>query len=85
MRYELRLGDARFRIEVADDQSEVGRGKAERADATIEIDGDTLTAVLWDRLPLADAQRSRRVMVEGDGAAAERLVRLLPVPEPATA
>jgi DNA-binding HxlR family transcriptional regulator len=81
--YELRLGEDRFRVEVADDQIDVARGGADQADATIDTDPGTLDAVLWKGRPLADAQRSGKLMIEGDKAAVERFVRLFPVPEPA--
>jgi DNA-binding HxlR family transcriptional regulator len=84
-RYELRLGEDRFRIEVADDGIEVARGGADQADATIDTDPATLGAVLWADQPLADAQRSGSMTIEGDQAAVERLVRLFPLPEPAGA
>jgi DNA-binding HxlR family transcriptional regulator/putative sterol carrier protein len=83
--YELRLGEDRFRIEVADDEIDVARGGAYQADATIDIDPDTLSAVLWRGRPLADAQRSGRMTIEGDKAAVERFVALFPIPEPAAA
>jgi DNA-binding HxlR family transcriptional regulator len=78
--YELRLGEDRFRIEVADDRIEVARGEAQHADATIDADPGTLDAVLWKGLPLAEA----RITIEGDTAAVERFVRLFPMPEPAS-
>lgn len=81
--YELRLGDDRFRIEVADDEVEVARGSADQADAMIDTDPDTLAAVLWGDQSLADAQRSGRMTIDGDKAAVERFVRLFPMPEPA--
>jgi DNA-binding HxlR family transcriptional regulator/putative sterol carrier protein len=83
--YELRLGEDRFRIEVADDEIEVARGDADRPDATIVTDPDTLAAVLWNGRPLADARRSGRMTIEGDKAAVRRFVRLFPTPEPAVA
>jgi alkyl sulfatase BDS1-like metallo-beta-lactamase superfamily hydrolase len=83
--YELRLGEDRFRIEVADDDLEAARGGADRADATIDTDPDTLAAVLWGGRPLADAQRSRKMTIEGDKTTVERFVRLLLMPEPAAA
>jgi DNA-binding HxlR family transcriptional regulator/putative sterol carrier protein len=83
--YELRLGEDRFRIAVADGEIEVARGDADRADATIDTDPGTLAAVLWGDRPLADAQRSGSLAVEGDKAAVERFVRLFPMPEPAAA
>jgi DNA-binding HxlR family transcriptional regulator/putative sterol carrier protein len=83
--YELRLGEDRFRIEVADDEIEVARGGPDQADATIDTDPGTLDAVLWDGRPLADALRSGEIRIEGDTAAVERLVRLFPMPNPAAA
>jgi DNA-binding HxlR family transcriptional regulator len=83
--YELRLGEDRFRIEVADDEIDVARGEAAQADATIDTDPGTLTAVLWEGRPLADAQRSGSMTIEGDKAAVKRFVRLFPMPEPAAA
>ena len=81
--YELRLGEDRFRVDVADDEIEVARGEAPQADATIDADPDTFNAVLWGDRSLADAQRSKRMTIEGDKAAVERFVRLFPMPEPA--
>ena len=82
--YELRLGEHRFRIEVSDDGIEVARGAADQPDATVYTDPGTLHAVLWDGRPLAEAQRSGAMRIEGDKAAVERLVRLFPMPQPAT-
>jgi alkyl sulfatase BDS1-like metallo-beta-lactamase superfamily hydrolase len=84
-RYELRLGEDRFGIEVADDEIEVARGSVDQADATIDTDPDTLAAVLWGGRPLGDAQRSRKITIEGDKTAVERFIRLFPMPEPAAA
>jgi DNA-binding HxlR family transcriptional regulator/putative sterol carrier protein len=84
-RYVLRLDDDRFEIEVADDQLEVARGGAERADATIDTDPNTLAAVLWGGQPLTDAQRAGTITIEGDKTAVKRLFRLFPMPEPVAA
>jgi DNA-binding HxlR family transcriptional regulator len=81
--YELRLGEDRFGIEVADDEITAARGDAHRADATIDTDPDTLNAVLLRGRSLADAQRSGTMTIEGDKAAVERFVALFPMPEPA--
>jgi DNA-binding HxlR family transcriptional regulator len=83
--YELRLGEDRFRIGVADGRIDVARGDLHEADATIETDNDTLNAVLWEGRSLAGARRSGRMRIEGDKAAVERFVRLFPMPEPAAA
>jgi DNA-binding HxlR family transcriptional regulator/putative sterol carrier protein len=82
-RYELRLGEDRFRVELAGDAIEVARGGDDQADASIDTDPDTLAAVLWAGRPLADAQRAGKLTVEGDKAAVERFARLFPKPEPA--
>jgi alkyl sulfatase BDS1-like metallo-beta-lactamase superfamily hydrolase len=84
-RYELRLGEDRFGIEVGHDEIQVARGSVERADATIDSDPDTLATVLWGGQPLADAQRSGRMTIEGDKAAVKRFLRLFPMPEPVVA
>jgi DNA-binding HxlR family transcriptional regulator len=84
-RYELRLGEDRFRIEVADDEIEVARGEPDHADVRLDTDPDTLAAVLWAGRPLADAQRAGKLTIEGHKAAAERFLRLFPMPEPAAA
>jgi DNA-binding HxlR family transcriptional regulator len=83
--YDLRLGEDRFRIEVADDEIQAARGDAHQADAMIDTDPGTLDAVLWQGRPLADAQRSGRLTIEGDKAAVKRFLRLFPMPEPAAA
>jgi len=81
-RYELRLGEDRFRVELADGGLAVARGAADRPDATIVTDPDTLSAVLWRGRPVADAQRAGVLTIEGDKAAAKRLLRLFPMPAP---
>ena len=81
--YELRLGEDHFRINVAADELEAVRGSDDQADATIDTDPDTLGAVLWGGRSLTDAQRSGHLTIAGDKAAAQRLVRLFPIPEPA--
>jgi DNA-binding HxlR family transcriptional regulator len=78
--YELRLGEDRFRIGVADGEITVARGDAEQPAATIESDPDTLDSVLWGTRSLADAQHSGGITIEGDKALVERFVRLFPTP-----
>jgi ubiquinone biosynthesis protein UbiJ len=80
-RYDLRLGEDRFRIEVAGDEIDVARGDAQQADAMIDTDPGTLEAVLWKGLSLTGAQRSGRMTTEGDKAAVKRFVRLFPMPD----
>lgn len=78
--YELRLGEDRFRIELADGEIEVARGSNEQAEATIDADPDTLNSVLWAGGSLAEAQRSHEIRIEGDQRAAERFFQLFPLP-----
>ena len=81
--YDLRLGEDRFRAEVADGEFAVARGDAAQADATIETDPGTLDAVLWKGRSLAEAKRAGQLTIEGDEAAVKRLTRLFPMPAPA--
>src|SRR5215210_7413148 len=81
--YELRLGEDRFRAEVADGRFEISRGNAERPDASIETDPATLAALVYEGRPLAEALRSGDVKIEGDESAVERFLGLFALPEPA--
>jgi DNA-binding HxlR family transcriptional regulator len=83
--YELRFGEDRFGVEVADGALSVARGEAQDAVATIDTDPGTLTSVLWGGLSISDAQQSGSLTIDGDRTAVERFVRLFPMPEPATA
>ena len=81
--YELRLGEDRFRAEVADGRFEIVRGSAERPDAIIETDAGTLAALVYEGRELAEAVRSGDVKIEGDESAVARFLTLFPLPEPA--
>ena len=81
--YEFRLGEASFQAEIAEGQLEIQRGSAEQPDATIETDAGTLAALVYDELGLEDALSSGDLSIEGDREAAERLLALFPLPEPA--
>ena len=81
--YEFRLGEDRFRAEVAGGQLEIERGSAERPDATVETDAGTLAALVYDDLELDDALSSGELEINGDREAVERYLALFPFPEPA--
>jgi DNA-binding HxlR family transcriptional regulator/putative sterol carrier protein len=81
--YELRLGENRFRAEVAEGRLEIERGTAEQPDATVEADASTLAAVVYDDLELDDTLSSGDLRIKGDRAAMERFLALFPLPEPA--
>jgi DNA-binding HxlR family transcriptional regulator len=81
--YEFRLGEDRFRAEVAGGRLEIERGSAERPDATVETDAGTLAALVYDDLELDDALSSGELEINGDREAVERYLALFPLPEPA--
>ena len=80
--YELRLGEQRFRLDVADSRIEVARGAAPAPDATIETDPGTLAAVLWHGRELDEARRAGDIVIEGDRRAVNRFLALFPLPTP---
>jgi alkyl sulfatase BDS1-like metallo-beta-lactamase superfamily hydrolase len=78
--YELRLGEQRFRLDVADGRIEIARGSAPAPDATIETDPGTLASVLWHGRKLDEARRTGDLAIEGDRKAVTRFVALFPLP-----
>lgn len=81
--YELRLGENRFRVEIAGGEFELGRGSASDPTATITLaDAPTFAAILTDELPLDEALASGAAQIEGSKQAAKRFLRLFPMPEP---
>jgi DNA-binding HxlR family transcriptional regulator len=78
--FELRLGEQRFRLDVADGRIEIARGGAPAPDAAIETDPGTLAGVLWHGRKLDDARRAGDLAIEGDRAAVDRLLALFPLP-----
>jgi DNA-binding HxlR family transcriptional regulator len=81
--YEFRLGEDRFRAEVAGGRLEIARGTAEQPDATVEAEAGTLAALVYDELELDDTLSSGDLGIEGDRALVERFLALFPLPEPA--
>jgi DNA-binding HxlR family transcriptional regulator len=81
--YELRLGDERFRVEVASGELKLGRGAAEEPVAKIAFaDAPTFAAVLAGQLPLDEAIASGAAELNGSKRAAKRFLRLFPMPDP---
>ena len=78
--YELRLGEQRFHLDVADGRIESARGSAPAPDAIIETDPGTLASVLWHGRKLDEARRTGDLAVEGDRTAVTRLLALFPLP-----
>ena len=81
--YELRLGEDRFRAEIAEGRLEIERGNAEQPDATVEADAGTLAALIYDDLELDDTLSSGDLRIKGDRTVVERFLALFPLPEPA--
>jgi alkyl sulfatase BDS1-like metallo-beta-lactamase superfamily hydrolase len=81
--YEFRLGEDRFRAEVAEGRLEIERGTAEQPDAMVETEAGTLAALVYDELELDDVLSSGDLRISGDRAAVERFLTLFPLPEPA--
>jgi DNA-binding HxlR family transcriptional regulator len=80
--YGLRFGEDRFRVEVADGRFNVERGIAEKPDATIETDSNTMAALVYEGRDLAEALRSGDIKIEGDEAKMRRFLTLFPLPKP---
>ncbi len=81
--YELRIGEDRFRVEIADGEVELGRGAAEDPAATIALaDAPTFAAILAGQLPFGEALAAGVAQIEGPKQAAKRFLRLFPMPEP---
>ena len=84
-RVELRLGDERFRVVIADGHVEAGRGELPDADAVIESDPTTLLEVLHGHRPLPGALAAGTLRFSGDKRKAKRFTQLFPLPAPALA
>ena len=81
--YELRLGEDRFRAEVAECRFEIERGVADRPDAIIEGDPDVLGVLVYEGRELEEVLHSGEVKIEGERSAVERFLTIFPLPEPA--
>jgi DNA-binding HxlR family transcriptional regulator len=80
--YELRLGEDRYRVEIAGGELELGRGGAEAPSAAIETDPGTLAALLTSQLPLNDALKAGAAKIEGTKREVRHFLALFPMPEP---
>jgi DNA-binding HxlR family transcriptional regulator len=81
--YELRIGENRFRVDVADGGVELSRGAAEEPAVTIATaDAGTFAAILAGQLRIDDAVATGAAEIEGSKQAAKRFLRLFPMPKP---
>jgi alkyl sulfatase BDS1-like metallo-beta-lactamase superfamily hydrolase len=81
-RYALRLGEERFRVEVADGRLDLARGEADQPDATIQTDSATLRRLVFGDRTLDEAPHAGDLTLEGDRQAAARFLGLFPRPAP---
>ena len=80
--YELRLGESRFRVAIADGELRADRAEVSDPDATIEAAPTDFVALVYGGRPLEDAERTGDVKLEGDRAAVERFLTLFELPQP---
>jgi DNA-binding HxlR family transcriptional regulator len=81
--FGLRLSENHFRIQIADSRLTLTRGEPDQADATIDTDSATLSALLWKDRRLADALRAGDLTLDDPEGLAERFIGLFPLPEQA--
>jgi DNA-binding HxlR family transcriptional regulator len=75
--YALQFGDEAFSIAVSDGTFTAKRGEAERPDAAIRTDPDTMAAVVFRGKPLGKAVESGDVEIDGSRRAVSALLRAL--------
>lgn len=84
--YNLRLGEDRFRVDVAAGKLDLDRGVAVDPEVTLAFpDAPTMAGLLAGQLQLEDALASGALQIEGAKQAAKRFLRLFPMPEPCAA
>ncbi len=81
--YELRFGEDVFRAVIEEGHLEVVRRSADRPNAIVEADSNTLAGLVYGGESLSEALRCGEVKIEGDDSAVERFLTLFPLPEPA--
>jgi DNA-binding HxlR family transcriptional regulator len=74
--YELRLGEGRFSVHVAGEAISVASGSPRAADVIIETDADTLRALVFGDLELAETP----ITMRGDARVARKFFRLFARP-----
>jgi DNA-binding HxlR family transcriptional regulator len=78
--YEVRLAGQPFEVRPTDTQLDVSHGTPSDPSATIEADPGTLQEILWHDRRLEDAVSAGELTIIGDRDAAERLLKLFPIP-----
>jgi len=83
-RFEIRIDDDRFSVQVARQRLTVGRAHVEGADATITASAAALRQVIFGGRSLARAKQANQLSVEGDTKLAAKLLAAFPRPVPAS-
>lgn len=78
----LDLAEGRFVARVSGGRLEIRRDETAEVDATLRTDRETLVALVFGDLRLAQARRGATTTVEGTPAVIERFLTLFPMPEP---
>jgi DNA-binding HxlR family transcriptional regulator len=78
---EVRFETATFRVTVADENIDIGRGSADRPDAAIETDPVTLEEIAFGSLTIDDAERAGTLRFDGERRLVERFFELFLVPD----
>jgi DNA-binding HxlR family transcriptional regulator len=81
--YELRFGDETFWAHTEDGSLAVGRGSAEKPDAVLTSDVETIAKLMRGKLTPAAALKSGAVKLDGKRAAFDRFPSLFAFPSPA--
>ena len=81
--YELRFGEDRFRVAVADGEIEVARGEVAAPDAVVGTDPATFAGLLTGQLSVRSASGGGQLELTGDVDAVERLFGAIRIPAPA--
>lgn len=84
-RYEIRLGDEVFRLEVTDGDLEIERGNAAKPDGIIEANPNTLFAIVYMGRDPEEAIKAGELVYQGDKSILKRFLTLFSLPEPVPA
>jgi len=81
--YELRIGEDRYRVDVAGGELTLGRSPVEHPKLVLETEeASAMAALLSGELPLEEALDSGAAKLAGSKREAQRFLRLFPMPEP---
>lgn len=80
--FELQLGDECFSARASEGQLELARGRPDQPDVVIASDTDTLKRLVFGGQPVAEAVRTGKLSISGNGVLAERFFELFKLPEP---